>query len=234
MLQKVLLLLLHGHLCPADETAWLLDQGMLLLASCSLAVPSDRVRSAVSAVDASLLAVDLWLLTWHLCCTHHFCEYVQGGRRAGIPAGAALLLASAKLCCSGQRHNESCSTPAPGCPPACCTGIACCSQDSHPKLIWCLSLEHGRSLNLGFASTMQVEVHPHFRNERLRQWCTEQNIHVTAYGPLSSPGTMLSMGKSLPNLMRVSMLGRNDAGLTCQLLDCSSEPPASALVECLQ
>lgn len=50
-------------------------------------------------------------------------------------------------------------------------------------------------------------MHPHFRNERLRQWCTEQNIHVTAYGPLSSPGTMLSMGKSLPNLMRVSMLG---------------------------
>ena len=79
-----------------------------------------------------------------------------------------------------------------------------------------VSLQHGRPLSLGVSLTVQVEVHPHFRNERLRQWCMEQNIHVTAYGPLSSPGTMLSMGKSLPNLMRVSMLGTNDTALTCQ------------------
>eukprot|EP00891_Asterochloris_glomerata_P001644 jgi/Astpho2/1644/e_gw1.00032.82.1_t len=64
----------------------------------------------------------------------------------------------------------------------------------------------------------QVEVHPHFRNERLRQWCTEQNIHVTAYGPLSSPGTMLSMGKSLPNLMRVKGIAHKNSKTPSQVL----------------
>ena len=75
-------------------------------------------------------------------------------------------------------------------------------------------------------------MHPHFRNERLRQWCTEQKIHVTAYGPLSSPGTMLSMGKSLPNLMRVSMLGTTDAALTCQLREAAHETTNLCAIAC--
>lgn len=48
----------------------------------------------------------------------------------------------------------------------------------------------------------QVEVHPHFRNDRLLEWHQKQGIHVTAYAPLSSPGTMASAGKKVPNLLK--------------------------------
>lgn len=53
------------------------------------------------------------------------------------------------------------------------------------------------------AALLQVEVHPHFRNERLLKWCKEEGIHVTAYAPLSSPQTMASQKKSVPNLLKV-------------------------------
>jgi len=50
---------------------------------------------------------------------------------------------------------------------------------------------------------MQVEVHCHFRNERVIAWCKKEGIHVTAYAPLSSPQTMSSMKKTVPNLLQV-------------------------------
>ncbi|DBA71946.1 hypothetical protein WJX79_005585 [Trebouxia sp. C0005] len=48
----------------------------------------------------------------------------------------------------------------------------------------------------------QVEVHCHFRNERVIAWCKKEGIHVTAYAPLSSPQTMSSMKKTVPNLLQ--------------------------------
>ncbi|KAL3133790.1 hypothetical protein ABBQ32_008269 [Trebouxia sp. C0010 RCD-2024] len=47
----------------------------------------------------------------------------------------------------------------------------------------------------------QVEMHAHWRNDRLLKWCDQQGIHVSAYAPLSSPVTMASMEKDVPNLM---------------------------------
>lgn len=47
----------------------------------------------------------------------------------------------------------------------------------------------------------QVEMHAHWRNDRLLKWCNQQGIHVSAYAPLSSPQTMEMMGKDVPNLM---------------------------------
>lgn len=52
--------------------------------------------------------------------------------------------------------------------------------------------------------SLQVEMHAHWRNDRLMKWCNQQGIHVSAYGPLSSPQTMQGMGKDVPNLMEVS------------------------------
>ena len=54
------------------------------------------------------------------------------------------------------------------------------------------------------AAMLQVEVHPNFRNERTIDWCKQEGIHVTAYAPLSSPQTMSSQKKSVPNLLEVS------------------------------
>lgn len=54
------------------------------------------------------------------------------------------------------------------------------------------------------AAVVQVEVHINFRNERTIDWCTKEGIHVTAYAPLSSPQTMSSQKKSVPNLLEVS------------------------------
>jgi len=51
---------------------------------------------------------------------------------------------------------------------------------------------------------VQVEMHAHWRNDRLLKWCNQQGIHVSAYAPLSSPQTMEGMGKDVPNLMEVS------------------------------
>lgn len=47
-------------------------------------------------------------------------------------------------------------------------------------------------------------MHAHWRNDRLLKWCDQQGIHVSAYAPLSSPVTMASMEKDVPNLMEVS------------------------------
>ena len=60
-----------------------------------------------------------------------------------------------------------------------------------------VQLDNKRSL------CMQVEVHCHFRNERVIDWCKKESIHVTAYAPLSSPQTMSSQNKTVPNLLKV-------------------------------
>ena len=71
------------------------------------------------------------------------------------------------------------------------------------------------------AAMLQVEVHPNFRNDRTIDWCKQEGIHVTAYAPLSSPQTMSSQKKSVPNLLEVSHLcrppARGHAGLCCAL-----------------
>ena len=52
-------------------------------------------------------------------------------------------------------------------------------------------------------SHLQVEVHAHFRNARVREFAKANNIHVTAYSPLSSPANVKDMGMDMPNLMEV-------------------------------
>ncbi|DBA75126.1 TPA: hypothetical protein ACH3X1_010448 [Trebouxia sp. C0004] len=54
----------------------------------------------------------------------------------------------------------------------------------------------------------QVEMHAHWRNDRLLKWCNQQGIHVSAYGPLSSPQTMQAMGKDVPNLMEDKIVNK--------------------------
>ena len=49
-------------------------------------------------------------------------------------------------------------------------------------------------------------MHAHWKNDRLMKWCNQQGIHVSAYGPLSSPATMASMEKDVPNEMEVYVL----------------------------
>lgn len=49
-------------------------------------------------------------------------------------------------------------------------------------------------------------MHAHWKNDRLLKWCNQQGIHVSAYGPLSSPATMASMEKDVPNEMEVCVL----------------------------
>ena len=55
-------------------------------------------------------------------------------------------------------------------------------------------------------SGVQIEMHAHWKNARVLKWCNQQGIHVSAYGPLSSPATMASMEKDVPNLMEVASL----------------------------
>ena len=50
---------------------------------------------------------------------------------------------------------------------------------------------------------VQVESHPQWRNDRVRDYCQKHGIHVTAYSPLSSPGQMAAKGKDI-NLMKVT------------------------------
>jgi len=36
---------------------------------------------------------------------------------------------------------------------------------------------------------VQVEIHPHWRNDELREYCESEKIHVSAYCPLGTPST---------------------------------------------
>lgn len=48
----------------------------------------------------------------------------------------------------------------------------------------------------------QIEVHPNWRNQRVVDFAKEHNILITAYAPLSSPGTMASRHLPVPNLAK--------------------------------
>lgn len=63
-----------------------------------------------------------------------------------------------------------------------------------------------------YPAVNQVEVHPHWRNDRTIQFCKDKNIHVTAYAPLSSPGNMGQFPNDLqhPAVLEVA----NSAGKT--------------------
>ncbi|CAG2173533.1 unnamed protein product [Oppiella nova] len=45
-------------------------------------------------------------------------------------------------------------------------------------------------------AVLQVESHPYFNNDRLRRWCQEKGVRMTAYSPLASTGPNLN--QSLP------------------------------------
>lgn len=46
-------------------------------------------------------------------------------------------------------------------------------------------------------------MHAFWRNDRVFKWCNQQGIHVTAYGPLSSPHMAATMDKKHLNLLQV-------------------------------
>ncbi|KAK9866609.1 hypothetical protein WJX84_000733 [Apatococcus fuscideae] len=48
-----------------------------------------------------------------------------------------------------------------------------------------------------YPAVNQVEIHPHWRNDRTIKFCKEKGIHVTAYAPLSSPANMDSFPNDL-------------------------------------
>lgn len=41
----------------------------------------------------------------------------------------------------------------------------------------------------------QVEAHPYWRNDELREWCASHGIHLTAYSPLGSPDSATVIGR---------------------------------------
>ena len=41
---------------------------------------------------------------------------------------------------------------------------------------------------------MQVEIHPHWRNDELREYCASESIHVSAYCPLGEPNVKMPLG----------------------------------------
>lgn len=68
------------------------------------------------------------------------------------------------------------------------------------------------------AKHVQVEMHAHWRNDRVLKWCNQQGIHVSAYAPLSSPSTMANMEKDVPNLMQVFKPGLQQSGSAVAVL----------------
>ncbi|KAK9793721.1 hypothetical protein WJX73_010217 [Symbiochloris irregularis] len=51
-----------------------------------------------------------------------------------------------------------------------------------------------------YPAVNQIEMHPDWRNDRVLEFCKSKGIHVTAYAPMSSPGTMSKTGQHVPNL----------------------------------
>ena len=88
-----------------------------------------------------------------------------------------------------------------------------CSSDAHlhpPGA--CKDLQrHTRGMTFYcHAWYVQVEVHPYYRNEHVRDWAKKNNVHVTAYSPLSSPGLVKEMGMEFPTLQQVRTLSSDD------------------------
>ncbi|KAG6428866.1 hypothetical protein SASPL_106905 [Salvia splendens] len=54
-----------------------------------------------------------------------------------------------------------------------------------------------KCLEMGLCRGIGVEMHPMWRQEKLRDFCRDQNIHVSAYSPLATPAQIaLSWGLS--------------------------------------
>lgn len=87
---------------------------------------------------------------------------------------------------------------------------------------------------------MQIEVHPNWRNQRVVDFAKEHNILITAYAPLSSPGTMASRHLPVPNLAKVTLLdhwwifARAAAQMSPQILAVASDTCPVALVRMQQ
>ncbi|PAV71013.1 hypothetical protein WR25_19950 isoform B [Diploscapter pachys] len=47
----------------------------------------------------------------------------------------------------------------------------------------------------------QIEMHPYLQQQKLREFCKEKNIAITAYGSLSSPGDKVYRNMEVPNLL---------------------------------
>ena len=65
-----------------------------------------------------------------------------------------------------------------------------------PQLMQCCGWRH-----------LQIEAHPHWRNDRVVHWCQKHGVHITAYSPMSSPGEMARKGNRVPNLLKVCHKG---------------------------
>ncbi|PIO62279.1 hypothetical protein TELCIR_16173, partial [Teladorsagia circumcincta] len=50
-------------------------------------------------------------------------------------------------------------------------------------------------------AVLQVELHPYFQQKKLREFCKEKHIAVTAYSSLSNPGSAFFRKAGDPNLL---------------------------------
>ena len=76
---------------------------------------------------------------------------------------------------------------------------------------------------------MQVEVHPHWRNQRSIEYGRGKGMHTVAYAPLSSPTTMATMKRHVPNLLKV----RLPLGTLLLLLHEEHAEPNHGMQQCL-
>lgn len=60
-------------------------------------------------------------------------------------------------------------------------------------------------------SFVQVEMHPKWRQAKLRKFCGDQNIHVSAYSPLGGPGTLWGSKAILDNPIIQSIAHKHKA-----------------------
>ncbi|KAK9142968.1 hypothetical protein Syun_012368 [Stephania yunnanensis] len=68
-------------------------------------------------------------------------------------------------------------------------------------------LDHGSSQ----PSVNQVEMHPIWRQKKLREFCNENRIHVTAYSPLGAPRTLWGSNVVVENPVIQSIAAKHNA-----------------------
>uniref|UniRef100_A0A1I7XB24 Aldo_ket_red domain-containing protein n=1 Tax=Heterorhabditis bacteriophora TaxID=37862 RepID=A0A1I7XB24_HETBA len=55
-------------------------------------------------------------------------------------------------------------------------------------------------------AVLQVELHPYFQQKKLREFCKDNNIVITAYSPLGNPGSTMFRKEGDPNIMADEVL----------------------------